>query len=148
MLLNGILFNSEAWDGITEKEIKCLEEVDEHLLRSLVHGHAKTPLEFLYLETGAIPIRYVIACRRIIYLQTILKRNDGELTKRVYMAQKEFPTNGDFYNLVKEDFEAIGEPIDENIIIATAVPDYKKIIKSKIKSAALNFLKSKQSIHS
>ena len=132
LLLNGILFNSEAWHGITEKEIKRLEEVDEHLLRSLVHGHAKTPLEFLFLQTGAIPIRYVIACRRNIYLQTILKRNDGELRKRVYMTQKEFPTHGDFYNLVNEDFEAIGEPIDENIIIATAVPDYKKIIKLKV----------------
>ena len=48
------------------------------------------------------------------------------------MAQKEFPTNGDFYNLVKEDFEAIGQSIDENTIIATAVQDYKKTIKSKI----------------
>ena len=33
MLLNGILFNSEAWHAITEKDIKALENVDEHLLR-------------------------------------------------------------------------------------------------------------------
>ena len=83
MLLNGILYNSEAWHNVKEKDIKRLEEVDEHLLRSLVHGHAKTPIEFLYLETGAIPIRYVIGSRRICFLQTILQRKDGELTKRV-----------------------------------------------------------------
>ena len=72
MLLNGILFNSEAWHSISEKEIRMLEEVDEHLLRSLVRGHSKTPLEFLYLETGSLPIRNVIQTRRMLYLQTIL----------------------------------------------------------------------------
>ena len=91
MLLNGVLFKSEAWHAISEKEIKLLEAVDEHLLRSLVGGHAKTPLEFLYLEAGAIPIRYIIACRRMIYHQTILNRPDEELFKRVYNAQKESP---------------------------------------------------------
>ena len=59
MLINGILDNSEAWHNIREKEIKRLEEVDEHLLQTLVHGHAKTPIEFIYLETGSIPIRYI-----------------------------------------------------------------------------------------
>ena len=108
MLLNGILYNSEAWHGITENELKRLEDVDEHLLRSLVRAHAKTPLEFLFLETGAIPIRHVLACRRMINLQTILRRDDSELTKRVYMSQKQSAIKDDFFNLVKDDFEMIG----------------------------------------
>ena len=41
MLINGILFNSEAWHSLSEKEIRMLEAVDEHLLRSLVDGHSK-----------------------------------------------------------------------------------------------------------
>ena len=45
MLLNGMLYNSEVWHSITENEIKMLEKVDEHLLRSLVKGHSKTPLK-------------------------------------------------------------------------------------------------------
>jgi hypothetical protein len=78
MLLNGIIYNSEAWHSLTEKDTKTLEAVDEHLLRSLVEGHYKVPKEFLFLETGTIPIRFLISCRRILYLQTILKRNDNE----------------------------------------------------------------------
>ena len=92
MLLNGILYNSEAWHALSETEIKILETVDEHLLRSLVKGHSKTPIEFLYLEAGAIPIRYIISSRRLIYHQCILKRNDQELTKRIYSEQKRNPT--------------------------------------------------------
>jgi hypothetical protein len=35
MLLNGILYNSEAWHSVTETEIRMLETVDEHLLRAI-----------------------------------------------------------------------------------------------------------------
>ena len=34
MLLTGVLFNSEAWHDVKEKEVRMLESVDEHLLRS------------------------------------------------------------------------------------------------------------------
>ena len=74
MLLNGMLYNSEAWHAITETEIRLLETVDEQLLRSLVKGHAKTPLEFLYLEAGTTTIRFILSSRRLTYHQTILKR--------------------------------------------------------------------------
>ena len=50
-----------------------------------------------------------MACRRMIYLQTIIKRSDSELTKRIYLAQKEDPIKGDFYWLVIKDFQMIGE---------------------------------------
>ena len=83
MLLNGILFNSEAWHDVKEKEVKMLESVDEHLLRSLVAAHSKTPLEFLYLETGAVPIRYIISSRRMIYLHTILRREERNNQKNI-----------------------------------------------------------------
>ena len=46
MLLNGMLYNSEVWHSMTEQEIRLLETVDEHLLRSMVKGHSKTHLKF------------------------------------------------------------------------------------------------------
>ena len=51
MLLNGILSNSEAWHGISEKDISPLEKGDEVLLRGILSPHPKIPLEVLYLET-------------------------------------------------------------------------------------------------
>ena len=41
MLENGIPFNSEGWHGVTEKDIRTLEKVDEALLRSMLQCHAK-----------------------------------------------------------------------------------------------------------
>ena len=68
--INAILFNSEAWHNVEDDDLKVLETIDEHLLRSIVQGRAKTPLEFLYLETGAVRIRHIISGRRIMYLQS------------------------------------------------------------------------------
>ena len=69
MLVNGMLFNSEAWHAITEEELRMMESVDEHLIRSLVKGHSKTSIEFLYLESGALPIRFLISSRRLLFLK-------------------------------------------------------------------------------
>ena len=47
MLVNGTLFNSEAWHGVTKKDIILLEKVDEALLRGLLTAHSKIPIEAL-----------------------------------------------------------------------------------------------------
>ena len=39
MLINGILYNSEAWHGVTKKHIKELEALDDALLRKLLNAH-------------------------------------------------------------------------------------------------------------
>ena len=54
------------------------------------------------------------------FLQTILKRDERELTKKVYRAQTKNPIDGDFYKLVKEDFKNIDEEIDEIRIANTS----------------------------
>ena len=148
MLLNGILFNSEAWHNISDKEIKILESVDEHLLRSLVKGQAKTPLEFLYLEAGAMPIRFIISSRRMIYLHSILRRVDDELIKKIYKAQRDDPTPGDWCELLKDDFNIIGEELDEAAIANASTESYKKYIKSKVRGAALKYLNERKETHS
>ena len=47
-LLNGILFNNEAWHGVNLKPIKTSESIDEALLRSILKLHKK-PLHNSYI---------------------------------------------------------------------------------------------------
>ena len=148
MLLNGILFNSEAWHSLSLSEIKTLESVDEQLLRGLVKAHSKTPLEFLYLEAGANPIRFIISTRRMTYLQTILKRSDEELTKRIYNQQKVDPSPGDFYLLVKDDFKMIKQEMNENEIKAISKLSHKNNIKKKVRQSAFEYLTALKQTHS
>jgi hypothetical protein len=128
MLLNGILFNSEAWHGVTNAHIVKLEKVDEALLQEILQAHSKTPTEFLYLETGTLPLRWIIAQRRINYMKHILKMLDGELIKKVFLAQKDPPTSGDFVELVLKDLKNIGITYEEAIT--------NQLTKSKLKDLA------------
>ena len=148
MLINGILFNSESWHSVSETEYRMLETVDEHLLRALVKGQSKTALEFLYLEAGVIPLRFVIASRRLLYHQVLLQRDDDELTKKIYLAQKDDITPGDFAELVAKDFLSINIQQDDREIMMTDRDTYKLHIKAKIKTAAFDYLKEKQQQHS
>ena len=108
MLVNGIMFNSKAWHSITGKDMVVLKKVDEALTRGLLAAHTKTPLEALYLETGSLPLRYIVKSRRIMYLHNILKKNENELIRKIYETQKQNPTPGDFSELVRNDITEIG----------------------------------------
>ena len=147
VLVNGILYNSEAWHSVSLKDIESLEKIDEALLRFLLNSHAKAPLETLYLESGAIPIRFIVASRRLNFLQTILKREDEELTRRGFMAQLEDPLDGDFVQLIREDFSLIDIPFDITFVESSGIEDYRKAIKNGIRKAALIYLKNKQKTH-
>ena len=68
MLINGILFNSEAWHNVSQDDLKILEKVDEALLRGILNAHSKIPLEALFLESSSIPIRFIVSSRRMMYL--------------------------------------------------------------------------------
>ena len=103
MLINGTLFNSEAWHNITEDDLNILEKVDEALLRGILKSHSKIPIEALYLETASIPIRFIVASRRLLYLYNILQKSENEMIRKVYELQKQDTSQGDFYELVNQD---------------------------------------------
>ena len=81
MLLSTLLSNSEAWYNVTSKEITELESVDEMFLRKILSAHSKTPLELLYLETGNIPIRFILISKRLGFLHYILNEEEDTLTE-------------------------------------------------------------------
>ena len=148
MLINGLLYNSEAWHSVTQEDIRGFEKVDESLLRFLLGSHPKAPLEMLYLESGATPIRYVLTSRRMNYFHTIIRREDEELTKRILKAQMEDPCPGDFIKLIEEDCKKIGIPFETEFVENSSPEFYKKFIKSKVKEAAFQYLTKLQKTHS
>ena len=142
LLINTMLFNSEAWHDITDAQIEAFEKIDEALIRGLVSGHSKIPLPALYLETGQVPIRYIIATRRILYLQTILQREPDELIRKVYTAQKDDPSDGDFCQLVIQDCQLIDCQMSNDQIASMDKYSFKVLVKRKAKEAAFRRLMS------
>ena len=137
-----------VWSHLKLNEVKLLEEVDEFLIRSVFKAHSKTCIEFLYLETGTKPIRFIIASRRLNYLHNILKKPDHELIKRIYNAQKVKTSKGDWIELVKKDFELIGEQFDEEMVKQMSKNKFKQFVKQRIEKAAFNHLETTKQKHS
>ena len=142
MFANGILYNSEAWHGVTEMHIEKLSKVDHQLMRFLLSAHSKVPLEFLYLETGTKPVKFVVSSRRLNYLTEIHMREDHELIKRIYKAQKNKPHKGDWSDLVNKDLKQI--EISEESLKSLDKISAKSKIKNKINKAAFEYLTGEQ----
>ena len=94
-LCNGLIFNSEAWSSLSERDIERLEQVDLSLIRSLPGAHSKTVNDFLFLELNILKLRHILTIRRIMYHFHIITRDDSETIKKVYMKQKEASVKGD-----------------------------------------------------
>ena len=84
----------------------------------------------------------MITSRRLLYLKTILQREDHELVKRIYRAQQENPLKNDWCELIKKDFQDINMTLTENEIID--INSYKEKVKANTRKLAFNDLKEMQ----
>ena len=50
------------------EDIKLFIKLDHYLSRQIVGWLSKVPIEFLYLETSALPIEFILASWRLNYL--------------------------------------------------------------------------------
>ena len=90
MLVNGILFSTEALSNISQSNINLLEECDKKLMRKLFEAKQGTPIEAFYFETAAWPFCYIILGRHLMYYWFNLRKNEKDLVKFVFNAQRDF----------------------------------------------------------
>ena len=144
ILMNGMLCSSEALYGITNTHIAQLESVDTMLFKSVFQSPSSTPIAAYFLEAGAIPVRFILKGRRLMYLWTILQKNDEELVSKVFKAQKLFPVKDDFVNQVNADMEDVGLELNEEEIKSMKKSKFKSLVKDRIKEAAHSYLVQKK----
>ena len=81
ILINGMLCSIKATFGLTLNHINKLEQCDRYLMRKIFRSPISTPVECFYLETGTMPLRFVIIARRLLFYWSILHKKDNELVK-------------------------------------------------------------------
>ena len=148
MFINGILFNAEVWYGFTSTEIGEFEKLDRLSLRRILGAPVSTPQEALYLELGIMPIDMVIKVRRVMYLHSLLRRNEDEMLSKFFMMQYNNPVKGDWTETVRADLRELN--IAENFmdIRSKTKEAFKKHVKQKARDVALEQLLDKKSKHS
>ena len=82
--MNALLVNVEVWHNVMMKDIQVITQLDNYLMRQILNAHSKNQTEIFYLETGTIPVDFVITSRRVNYLHNIMKIDSTELVARAY----------------------------------------------------------------
>ena len=141
MLHSVLLTNAETWLRLSSKDLRNLERVDEMLLRKLFETPISTPGAALYLETGTIPLKFILRYRRIMFLHHILTRDKGALISQVFWAQVNKPAPGDWCTVLQEDMEAleIGDMSFQELE-AMSQDSLKNLMKKVIRNAAFKEL--------
>ena len=148
MLLNGILTNSEVWIGLSEQHHRSLEQVDEYLLKGILKTQCNGPTESLYLETGTVPIRFIIQKRRLNYLHHLITRNSNELISKIYFAQLRKPGKNDWAGIVDKDKFEVKLDLSNIQIRGMKKEKFKKYVNDKVLDSAFNYLESLKQSHS
>ena len=123
-------YNTEAWSNVCLMDFERLEQVDIAALKALVSGHLKCTKVLYHLEFGTLMVRHLVTIRRIMFHHHLLTRQNSELIQKVYFKQKETKLKGDWIQLIEDDFQFIGEQMDEEKIRNTPKEEYRKIIKN------------------
>ena len=148
LLLNGILTNAEAWYGLRTADVEKLEHVDEQLLRKILEVGKGCPKEMLYLETGSLPIRFLIMHKRIMFLHCILNEDQDSLLSRFHLAQWKKPGKNDWTITVKEDLDDLGISLSFDNMKNMKKEKFGDYIKHKIEEKALKYLNAIKAKHS
>ena len=126
ILVNSLLYSSEALSGVTNTQLARIEAIDSALLCKLTGGHTKCASEFNHLETGTWKLRHILSYHRLIYHHNILSRGGKETINKIYRKQKSNSVKGDWIKLLEKDFDFIGIQMNEEQIINTPKDAYKK----------------------
>ena len=117
-------------------------------LRKLYEAHSKAPIEAFYLESGKMPIRFVIQIRRLMYWWHLNNVPETSLIQRCYKAQKSRPAKKDWIYDLEKDKEDFNINITDEQIKTMSKHTFKKIIKTKARNQAIEYLNVLKSTHS
>ena len=148
IFINGILYNSEVWYGLSRAEVSDLEHLDRTLLRRILKTPVSTPIEALYLELGVQPIGEILKMRRIMYLHHLVTRMENEMLYKFFITKWTSPTKGDWSETVKENPKEYGIPEDLEFIRNKTKYSFKNLIKNRGKENTLRQLLIMKGKHS
>ena len=132
-IVPAILYQVEAWNKLSNEEIKMLESIQQKTLCKILEIPKTTPYLGLLHELGMWTMEYRLAYRKIMLYHNIIQSKDDRLVKRIIEQQREEKQEGTFY---KEVERWTGE-------LSIKVEEIKQIMKPKMKERIKEEVKKK-----
>ena len=132
MFINSILTGCEAWSYLSKENIKTLEDCDIQIFKSLFKSHPNTNHVLYFIENGKIPLRHIIAKRKLMYLWHILTREDHEVIKKIYISQQLKPCRNNWFLMISEMKLKYHIQFSDDEIANMSKRKYKKLVNSSV----------------
>ena len=105
ILRGSILYASETYYNLTEKNIRILERIEENFMRKILKTKRSCPIIQMYLELGQWPARFEIKKQRLLFLKNILDEDEKCRVFRFFQLQLEHPSKNDWVSNCKNDLK-------------------------------------------
>ena len=140
MLRSSILYASECYYNLKEKDIRSIERIEEDFLRKLFKTTKGCPISQLYLEAGFTPARFAIKKTKILFLKYILHEDPESMIYKFLQLQIKNPTKGDWAYSCFEDLDYLEINLSLKEIKAVTVNKLITILTKSIDQKAFQYL--------
>ena len=147
-LVNGIMCSIESLYGLKTSHIETLEKLDRDFFRKLFKSGAATPIESFYFATNCLPFRHIIMGRRLMFLWSLLHKNESEFVRKFLIAQQLNATKNDLCLQFDEDLETCGITLTMSEITSMKKNKFRKLVYSQLREVARDYLTALKEKHS
>ena len=133
---------------MTKDQYVKLERIDELFMRRLFNVQISVPKESLYIESGVLPLTFLMKVRRLMYLWNILNLSEKELVYKFYTAQKLSSDKDDWVLQVRKDAVEIDLQLTDEHIKKISQEKFREIVKRKTAILAVKSLNEIKLKHS
>ena len=147
-LLSKLLLSCESWHRLFSYQIDKLEEIDLAFFHQLFNSHSKTSKEIYIIESGKVPIRYLISMRRIMYWWHILHVKKSDMLFRVYSVQKISPVQGDWVKMLEGDNKLFKIKLSDDEMEAISKYKIQNYLKKRVREVTLEYVEGLKQKHS
>ena len=141
IFLASILFNSQAWSNMTDKNIQQISAIQLKLLKKAMKARPSTANAFVYLELGRLPVKYEIHKRQLSFLHHIVHLSDEDPVRKMWRHQTIMPDHMNWWSGVKSLMSKYGINWTEDQIKEMSKEVYKKKVKEAVKNIAFEELR-------
>ena len=115
MLIGPMLNNSETWINVLKEDVDELTKPDTTFQRKLLSNSGNPSKVFMCLETGFLPVKFVMISNCLKKLNYTLNESTEATVRQVYNTLKSDSKKGDVVNLVNKDIEEIEVDLSEKV---------------------------------
>ena len=135
-----VLYNAQSWSNLTASNLQNLQVIQLRYLKRMLHAPSSTSNPLTFLETGTIPIEKEIHTRQLNFLHHILTLEDGDPVKTAYSEQLKYAFEPNWGNATLKLRIKYGICETDEEISQISKENWKKTVKSKVKSCAFKEL--------